>query len=165
MKEKYNFKLAREKDIDHILELIKKRIMWMDDYGIEQWNKTNYMEWYPKEYFSDCILQNSLYTLSEKEFDKIVGAVVLSDSDKLWEDKIPAYYIHNLVTDLDAKGAGSAIIKYCEDIAIEHGKDKLRLDCQSSNNKLNQYYENLGFIYIEEVQDGLYIGNKREKSL
>lgn len=162
---RYNFSLAQEKDIADILFLIRKRIQWMNNCGIEQWNKTNYMECYPKEYFDDCILKHRLYVLSEKEFGKIVGAVVLNDTDKRWEDEIPAYYIHNLVTDLEAKGAGAAIIKYCEDIAIEHGKRKLRLDCQTANIKLNQYYENLGFLYIEEVRDGLYIGNKREKSL
>lgn len=165
MNERYKFRLAQEKNIADVLCLIRKRIRWMDNCGIEQWNKTNYLECYPKKYFADCMLKNKLYVLSEKEFGEIVGAVVLSDSDKWWEDEIPAYYIHNLVTELEAKGAGAVIIKQCEEIAIEHGKSKLRLDCQRANVKLNRYYENLGFSYIGEARDGLYIGNKREKTL
>jgi len=161
----YNFSLAHEKNIADILLLIRKRIQWMDNCGLEQWNKTNYLECYPKEYFIDCVIKQALYVLREKKSDKIIGAVVLNDTDKRWEDEMPAYYIHNLVTDLETKGAGALIIKYCEGIAIEHGKSKIRLDCQAVNIKLNRYYENLGFLFIEEVRDGLYIGNKREKSL
>ena len=47
-----------------------------------------------------------------------------------------AYYIHNLVTDLETKDIDAAMIKYWEDIAIEHSKRKLRLECQTENVKL-----------------------------
>lgn len=94
------------------------------------------MECYSKEYFNDCILKHRLYALREKEFDKIVGVVVLNDIDKRWGDEMLAYYIHNLVTDLETKSTGAAIIKYWEDVAIGHSKRKLRLDCQTENVKL-----------------------------
>lgn len=98
------------------------------------------MECYPKEYFNDCILKHKLYALREKKSDKIVGAVVLNDIDKQWGDEMPAYYVHNLLTDLETKSMGTAIIKYWEDIGIGHRKRKLCLDCQTVNVKLNQYY-------------------------
>lgn len=53
--EQYIFELAQYDDIKDILSLIKLRIKWMDEKGIEQWNKTDYLNSYPSEYFENCI--------------------------------------------------------------------------------------------------------------
>ena len=51
------------KDADAILELIKKRIEWMDENNIEQWNKTDYLSFYPKEYFEEKAEAGQLYIM------------------------------------------------------------------------------------------------------
>ena len=43
----YDFRLAKNNEIDTIFSLYKKRIQWMDKSGIQQWNMTNYLEVYP----------------------------------------------------------------------------------------------------------------------
>ena len=53
------------------------------------------------------------------------------------------------------------LAKY-EDIKYNN-KKYLRLDCKTSNIKLNKYYKSLGFQYVETIKDELYVGNKREK--
>lgn len=155
---------ATLEDVAEIYELIKKRIQWMNEKNIAQWNKTNYLESYPKAYFEEKAVSGQLYVLKDETFEKVTGAVVLLDEDKRWiDDGSKSYYIHNLVSDTEVPGVGTRIIQLCEKMAITEGKDKLRLDCQESNLKLNGFYNNLGFKYVEKVQEGSYVGNKREK--
>lgn len=163
--DKYIFKKAITADIDEILELIQKRIEWMDRNSINQWNKTNYLECYPKRYFEELVSKSQLYVMKDRKYGRVIGAVALLEEDKCWNNDSQSYYIHNLVSDTEISGIGETIINLCEKIAIENGKSKIRLDCQDSNHKLNEYYNKLGFQYVGNIQDGNYTGNKREKKL
>ena len=73
--------------------------------------------------------------------------------------------MHNLATNAAFPGAGRALLGHCEEQARRWGKEYLRLDCQRDNNKLNQYYENLGFMPVGTVEDAPYYGIRREKKL
>lgn len=108
----YDFRLAKNNEIDTIFSLYKKRIQWMDKSGIQQWNMTNYLEVYPISYYADRQRLGELYVLSKE--DVVIGAVVLLQSDECWPQMAdsPAYYVHNLVTELSVKGAGR--IQRCE---------------------------------------------------
>ncbi len=162
---KYHFRLANENEIDDVLYLIQQRIKWMDEVGIEQWNKTNYLDCYTKTYFKDCVARHELYIMFDYTDTRIVGAVVLLSHDKRWIDDTDVFYIHNLVTTVGENGLGEILLKNCENVAKQKNKQRLRLDCQAENVKLNSFYKKLGFDYIGQVQDGLYRGNKREKIL
>lgn len=164
--DKYVFIKGSIKDVDEIYLLIKKRIEWMNDNKIKQWNKTNYLSSYPKEYFEEKVTSGQLYVMKDKSSDKVVGAVVLLEEDERWgTDSSNSYYIHNLVSDTEFSGVGRDIIQSCEKIAIKQGKDRIRLDCQATNSKINNFYNELGYKYVENFQEGTYVGNKREKSL
>ena len=99
----YDFRLAKNNEIDTIFSLYKKRIQWMDKSGIQQWNMTNYLEVYPISYYADRQRLGELYVLSKE--DVVIGAVVLLQSDECWPQMAdsPAYYVHNLVTELSVK--------------------------------------------------------------
>ncbi len=153
--------LADESVLDDVFQLILRRIQWMDTVGIRQWNVTNYTDAYPQRYYSQKIREGQLYVLTEK--GKVIGAVVLLESDARWKDAVPAYYVHNLVTDVTAKGAGGILLGYVEAMAARDGKTCVRLDCAVDNEKLNQYYEKKGYRKVGVCSDGLYRGNKREK--
>lgn len=163
--ERYIFQKASNEDVDEILMLIQNRIKWMDENNISQWNKTDYLKAYPKSYFEELVSKGELYVVKYRDLNKVIGAVALLEQDKRWKDSSQSYYIHNLVTDIGVPGIGETIINFCEAIAIKHGKNKIRLDCQNSNHKLNEYYSRLGFEYVEMVQEGNYTGIKREKKL
>jgi ribosomal protein S18 acetylase RimI-like enzyme len=157
---------AIKQDVDKIYELIKKRIKWMDDNNIHQWNKTDYLATYPKKYFEEKMAIGQLYTMKSAPSGKVVGAVVLLEEDKRWNaDGSKSYYIHNLVSNTEISGIGREIICLCEKMAIENGKDLIRLDCQESNSKLKDFYYRLGFKYVGYVQEGSYFGIKLEKKL
>lgn len=163
---KYTFKLADEFILDKIYNLYEKRIKWMDEVGIKQWNIINYNEVYPKSYYRNQIESNNLYVLLN-DMDEVLGAIVVIEEDDRWNDydKYKAYYLHNFVTDNKIKGLGKVILGNVEKLAIENNKQKLRLDCAENNKFLNDYYENLGYILVGKCVDGVYKGNKREKVL
>ena len=39
----------------------------------------------------------------------------------------------------------------------------MRLDCAEDNEFLNSYYDSMGYRLAGRCEDGVYIGNKREK--
>jgi hypothetical protein len=161
----YLFKKAIKSDIGEVLGLIQKRIAWMDANNINQWNKTNYLEAYPEKYFEGLVLKGNLFVMKDEMSGKVLGAVALLNEDKRWNKDSQSYYIHNLVTDTEISGIGAEIINSCETLSINNGKNKMRLDCQFSNHKLNQYYNEHGFQFVGTIQEGNYIGNKREKRI
>lgn len=162
---KYIFENAQSTELESVFELINDRIKWMDNNGIEQWNKTDYWGSYPKQYYQDAVKSGTIFLLKKQKGKRIVGAVVLITHDSRWSDDEPAIYIHNLVTAIDENGAGKAILKFCEKYAISQNRKVLRLDCAEGNVKLNKYYELAGYRYIGSITDGLYTGNKREKRI
>lgn len=161
----YSFNLAYLADIDAVFDLYRKRVKWMDEQGIRQWNVTSYLDAYPIEYYKDKLRLGNLYVLRAE--NRIAGAVVLLQSDNRWPDRAnsPAYYIRNLVTDPADHGAGRRIMEEVENLAILHGKQYIRLDCAVDNTFLNQYYESMGYVLAGLCKDGDYIGNRREKRL
>lgn len=161
----FSFERADFSDLEKVFALIDARIRWMDEKGIEQWNKTDYWGCYPKQYYIDIVKNGSLFILKRTNGREIIGAVVLTEHDNRWLDDQPAFYIHNFATAIEEKGAGKIILDNIEKLAEECGKSAIRLDCARTNEKLNQYYESAGFRFVEPVTDGIYTGNKREKKI
>ena len=163
----YTFRPAAAGDIDAVFALFEKRVDWMNEQHIHQWNDTDYLNVYPKSYYvRQCELGN-LYVLADDTDGAVTGAVVLLQSDDRWLDRAgsPAYYVHNLVTDPLVKGAGRELLVQAERLAVRHGKRFMRLDCAVDNAFLNGYYENMGYLPAGTCEDGPYRGNRREKAL
>lgn len=62
-------------DIPTILALLQKRIDWMDEKGLYQWNKTAYLTVYPASYFAERIGENSVFLAMDG--DKAIGVIAL----------------------------------------------------------------------------------------
>ena len=164
--EEWQFMQALPQDLNAILGLIRQRIAWMDQKGLEQWNKTDYFSAFPPDYFAQAIREGHIYVLCTKEPRRVIGLISLKEEDSYWPtDNKNCCYMHNLATNAAFPGAGRALLGHCEEQARRWGKEYLRLDCQRDNNKLNQYYENLGFMPVGTVEDAPYYGIRREKKL
>jgi GNAT superfamily N-acetyltransferase len=165
----YLFEKAGMESMESVYALIDQRIEWMDEIGIRQWNVTGYWEVYPKNYYIRRMEEGSLYVLKKKENSKVVSAAVLLQEDARWEadpDKnLPAYYVHHFAADLKEKGVGKIMLEQIEQQARRDGKIFVRLDCDVSNRKLNDYYEQKGYVYKGECVDGCYFGKRREKKV
>ena len=161
----YRFELAKKEEIPEILNLYKERVQWMDDNGFHQWNETDYLNTYQASYYEGHLEKGLLFVLKDKDTDKIAAAAVLLEQDPRWpkDTKGTAYYIHNLVTACETRGAGTQMLKSLEKLAADRGKDYIRLDCTEGHEFLNQYYETKGYEAVGSCVDKLYRGILRQK--
>lgn len=63
----YQFRAAEPEDVDDIIGIIQERIDWMDEKNLYQWNRTNYMQRYPREYFLGRIASHEFYLAVDPE--------------------------------------------------------------------------------------------------
>ncbi|WP_423363051.1 hypothetical protein [Mycoplasma sp. P36-A1] len=160
----YKLKYARKRDIYPIIDLIKHRIDWMDEVGIDQWNKSGYLAKYTYSYFEDLVDDKLLYVLKD-EANVIWGAMTLLELDARWPGYSDALFVHNLVTKKELKNGGKMLLNYALNEAVTKHKSYIRLDAIVGNDKLNSYYHDLGFEYIDTVVDGNYKGNLLAKKV
>lgn len=161
----YIFETAKKEEIPEILNLYRERVQWMDDNGIRQWNDTDYLNTYTEAYFEKHLEKNLLFILRDSDTGKIKAAAVLLEEDARWAGTAEgsAYYVHNLVTACDVRGAGKQMLKELEKLAASRGKDYIRLDSTLGHEFLNKYYESRGYKAVGECVDGLYHGVLRQK--
>lgn len=71
----------------------------MDEKNLYQWNRTNYMQRYPREYFLGRISSHEFYLAVDPE-GKTVGVMALLLEDGRWteDEKKNCYYVHHLAT-------------------------------------------------------------------
>jgi|GEM_PF-88023 len=163
----YTFTRAKPEDIQEIYSIVKKRVQWMEDKGIRQWNTTDYLNTYPPAYFIAHQKAGNLYVAKDHTNDEVMGLMVLMPFDTRWEGyvELNSYYVHNFATDPTVKGIGVRMLHDAEKLAASHGKSYLRLDCPSDNIYLNNFYESKGYEFIGTCVDGPYRGNRREKKI
>ena len=155
------FILSTNEDLSPLIEIIKERIEWMDDSKINQWNKTDYLSVFPLQYFIEQQKLERLYLVKDTK-DKIIGGAIILTKDERWNDNKEGIYIHNLVSKLSCKGVGKFIIDQCVLMAKQYHFDVLRLDSDIHNQKLLNYYHDLGFEIKGTIEIGTYIGYLQE---
>ena len=112
-------------DVPTILALLQKRIDWMDEKGLYQWNKTAYLTVYPAEYFAERIGENSVFLAMDG--DKAIGVIALFDVDPRWDNDKDAYYVHHLATDPAYPGLG-LFLTY--GFLFSFGRGKIQKSCR-----------------------------------
>lgn len=161
------FEPADSSDLNSVYEIIKKRVNWMEEKGLKQWNCTDYLRVYPLSYFSEHQKNERLFVLRDIDTDIVMAVMVLLELDERWPgyENRNSFFVHNFATLPNVAGLGGIMLKYAEKYAISSGKSYLRLDCPSDNEFLNNYYEERGYIPAGECIDRLYRGNRKEKKL
>lgn len=162
---KYIFRKIKREEIPQMFALILRRIAWMDEKGIKQWNVTNYADAYPEAYYYKQCEMGTAYVLAEEETGEVVCAAILLETDERWNDDVPAMYLHNFVSKVGEKGVGTTFLRLAEEYAIVQKKHYFRLDSAVDNKALTEYYESHGFMPVGECQDGPYRGILRQKEL
>lgn len=159
------FRILRKEEIYLVFEMIKKRVEWMEQNNIKQWSKAYYEEIYPLSYYEEECLADHVYGLIDNKTNIILASAVILKEDTRWPDLENALYVHNLVTRNGYTGIGKIFIKKLEELAKSNGVNYLRLDCSIYNDKLNKYYDNLGFIKCGTCVEGDYQGFLRQIKL
>ncbi len=122
MNGKYVFRKIIQEEIPSMFSLVLKRIVWMDENNIRQWNVTNYAEAYPENYYYEQYENGNVFVLEEEKTGEIVCAAILQETDKRWNDNVPSIYLHNFVSKVGAKSAGTIFLELCRKICCYAGK-------------------------------------------
>lgn len=161
----YVFRRLAISEAPEMFRLIIERIRWMDEKGIRQWNENGYDKAYPLAHYEAACRAGRAYGLTDAE-GLLCCAAILPEEDEFWpEDGVKALYVHALAARRVCPGAGAAFLREAENLARSLGKEYLRLDSQSDNEKLTRYYEKQGFAAAGECEDGPYRGTLRQKKL
>ena len=153
---------AEAQDLDALIALIKRRMAWMDEQGIRQWNSTDYLGVYPPSYFLSRIEAGEIFVAQDEE---ICGMAALFEEDDRWETHIPALYVHHLTADAAYPGTGAKLLRFAETKAVQEGLEAVRLDAQLGNGPLNAWYARQGYLPQGTMREGSYEGILREKLL
>ncbi len=156
-----NIRKAVPEDVGAILDLIRRRIHWMDEVGLDHWNRVDYFGIYPERYYEENIAS---FLVAEQP-GRLIGALALYDHDSVWNDRTPARYVHNFVSDIDYPGTGAALLRFAERMTLTRGIRLMRMDTNLKDHKLSAYYEEKGYRTRGIVHRGLFLGVKREKQL
>ena len=73
---------AGEADVPAVMDLLRRRIAWMDEKNLYQWNKTGYLNYYPAGHFLQLVRENLLY--AAKDRGGLVGVMALLERDPRW---------------------------------------------------------------------------------
>lgn len=146
---------ANHDHFDEVAELMQRVTEALTNQGFFQWD-----EHYPgRDFLCEAITDGNLYVFIVD--GDVVGSVVLDEwQTPEWEAIIwlstesPVLVIHALAIDprLQGRGYGSALLRVCEQLAIENGYGIFRLDVFEGNPAARGLYERHGYRYRGQIQ-------------
>ena len=148
-----------------MFDLIMRRVAWMDQVGIRQWNTTRYDRRYPLEYYENRRQMGELFVLEDTRTGALACVGALFHEDERWPEPASALYLHHLAAEVGAKGMGSLFLERAEAYAAQQGYAWMRLDSAVGNQTLEDYYTSRGYAEAGRCVDGLYEGILRQKRL
>jgi GNAT superfamily N-acetyltransferase len=145
---KVDFRVARPDQLGDVLGVLDEAAAWLRERGITQWPARFEPSW-----VEGAIRRGETWLV---EVDGTVRATVTVDwSDPVWaDDGGSAAYLHRMAVRRREPGLGAVILAWAADLARQHGRDALRLDCVASNGRLRAYYEAAGFACRGDVAVG-----------
>ncbi|AZQ43942.1 GNAT family N-acetyltransferase [Nonlabens ponticola] len=160
-------KLAHTSEFQKALSILKTAAQHLLDKGIDQWSywldpPAERLEW-----LQEGFELNEIHFI---QFQKeTAGMIRIMHKDlKYWgHQEQSALYIHSLVIlpAFTGKKIGAHVIEQVKNKAVTQDIYLLRLDCDSSNERLCAYYENLGFKKVYQRQMMYSINNFYELSI
>jgi len=150
-------------DASAILILWQDAAKWLQAKGIDQWN--------PEGFTLERVIKymnNGSDIYLAQLIDEYVGTFTITWKDPfIWGelDNSESGYIHKLAVDRKFKGLGIGhkLLRLAEDEIRKKGKKFIRLDCMADNIKLNQYYRDYGYQYIDRTDGEGWSANLYEK--
>lgn len=134
-------------DKTKVLNLFKEAAKIISNKNVNHWQywKNQPIE---KKWVEEGMLNDEFFFIKSGNGQNI-GMVRIAEEYLLyWGQKVDkAKYIHSLVVikEFEGKGIGTLILQRIENEAKKDGYEYLRLDCDSKNPKLCDYYEKQGF--------------------
>ncbi|MER7761359.1 GNAT family N-acetyltransferase [Streptomyces sp. NPDC097619] len=156
------FRRAAEKDTGTLVALYDGAARWMRTRGIDQWKAGEK----DAAHFLARMRDGEVWLAGDSD-GRICGAYELWWSDEeAWGVQPPvAGYVHRLMVDRSVApaGTGRRLLDHAERRIARTRRERARLDCQSTNPHLLEYYRGAGYRVVGEFphkvgQDGRVYG-------
>ena len=135
---------ATPADVDDIHALRRSLEDWMAEHGVVQWPQGSL----PRERIAAQVDAGEWHVVRDEGLG-LVGTVRIlwTDPDFWGDDHTPAVYVHGLMVDRRATGAGlgTTLLDWAAARGRDAGVDVFRLDCRTTNPVVRTYYERYGF--------------------
>lgn len=149
---------ATQTDLRTILKWRNERAAWLHRLGETQWNDAvGSLDANTLKERVETSIKNGETWIAEVDGQPVgtIAADQWSDPG-LWtpEELSDALFIHRLMTPVSGpKGIGAPLIDHAESLAVQQGKNWLRLDAWTSNTRLRRFWLDSGFSHVRTVQD------------
>lgn len=163
----FKFRQALENEINTALLMLKEAAKRLQSKNINQWEYWLSPSQEKINWIKEGFQKKEFYFIVQA--DEIIGMFRLLDEDDFFWGKEPgkAKYIHSFVIKTAYSGdkIGERVIERIGKNAINENVFILRLDCNSTNSKLCEYYEHQGFVKIRQKLTPNTLNNLYEKKL
>lgn len=133
-------------DVPEVIDVLAEASAWLRSIGIQQWPGR-----FPEELISATAEAGELYVAVEGT--SAVGTITLQWSDPMfWGDRADAGYFHRLAVRRSHAGAGRSLIDWADSQTEVAGRPYLCLDAMTSNRRLRDYYEAIGFVEVGQIE-------------
>ena len=145
---------AKTEDIETILSIISACTKDLISKEIFQWSQ----EYPNKEAFENDLAYNWLYIITENT--KTIGSISITphmvkeyNSVKWLSKTSNNLYIHRLAVDpkMQGKGCAQKLMDFAENYGRQNNYESIRLDTFSKNTRNQKFYEQRGYIKLENV--------------
>ena len=147
----FNLKQITSIDLNKVLNLFKLAAEKIAKKNIDHWQYWKNPPIEKINWVKEGILNNEFFFIKNTQ-EEIMGMIRILDKDlQYWgENNDRAKYIHSLVITekYEGYGIGNKVLQKIENDARNNNYDYLRLDCDSKNPKLCEYYIKQDFIKV-----------------
>ncbi|AOC94471.1 Acetyltransferase (GNAT) family protein [Flavobacterium anhuiense] len=131
-------------DIDAVFDIYNQATSYQKTVNNKSWRG------FERALIEKEIAENRHYII--KEGIEIACTFVITFNDLIiWKEasKDPAIYLHRIATNPKFRGRSyvKKIIEWAKEYAKQKGKEYIRLDTHSGNERINKYYSSCGFTY------------------
>lgn len=147
----FNLRKAKSEETNIAFDLLKLAAKTLAKKNVEQWQYWNNPPVEKIKWIEEGFSKGEFFII-ENDGEEIMGMVRILEKDLFYwgERNDKALYVHSLVIHQDFSGnkLGNRVLKKIENDAKENKFDLLRLDCDSTNTKLCEYYTKQGFLIV-----------------
>ncbi len=162
------FSKIRIEELDTVLDLFKSTAEKIQKKGVDHWQYWHDPPPAKIQWVQEGITNQEFYFVNNEKGENI-GMVRIMDEDLLYWGEVDgkSKFVHSLVVreEYNGKGIGATILQAIETQAREENCEFIRLDCDSKNPRLCQFYENLNFQKVGTSELPLSTYNLYQKEL
>lgn len=147
-------------DLDRLLTYRREASAWLAERGIDQWANA-----FPADHILASIEAGHVYLVHDQAAGDVAATVTLDTEPEpdLWTDAElaePSRHVHKLIVRRPwaGSGLGVRILNWCDERAADEGSAWLRINVNTTNPGLQNYYLAQGFEYVRTVDGPVGVG-------